>query len=259
LCEVLETDIFVGFDDLINYLNKKENRQIIVVENLQHLYLRALKGFICLKILGEVISKTSKNIFWITTSTLYANEFLNKAVRLNDIFGYHIFLKHLKSSRIIDLIKKRNSISGYNLEYKPGSEKQRNKDFEKLSYEQQQGLLEKEFFNKLNKFAQSNISLALLFWLTSISRIDERRVIINADFEISDSILNSLAMEKIFVLQALVLHDGLAVTDLAKTINYSLNETNQLTQILFDDGVLIKNNDVFFKAFFCFAHESRSF
>ncbi len=204
-----------------------------------------MKGFLCLKTFTDIISKTSKNIFWITSTTLYANDFLNKTIRLNDIFGYNIFLRQLTSDQIIDLVKKRNAISGYNLEYVPDGKISRKKDFDKLSYEQKQNLLEKDFFNSLNKFAQSNVSLALLFWLRSIREIQERKVFINADFEISNTILNSLSAEKIFILQSLVLHDGLRVPDLAKTVHFSLNETNQLTQILYDDGVLTKNGDVF--------------
>jgi hypothetical protein len=235
----------LGIEELINYLNSEENRQTVVIENLQHMYLRSVMGFHCLKTLTDIISKTSKNIFWITSSTLYANEFLNKAIRLNDIFGYHITLKQLQSNQIIEIIKKRNAISGYNLEYEYDAIVQRKKDFEKLTYEQKQSSLEKEYFNSLNKFAQSNVSLALLFWLRSIKEIQERKVCINSDLEISNTLLNSLSPEKIFVLQSLILHDGLRVPDLAKTINYSLAETNQLTQILYDDGVLVKNDDVF--------------
>lgn len=233
-----------GIEDVINYLNSEENKQVIVIENLQHMYLRSLKGFLCMKTLTEIIAKTNKNIFWITSTTLYANEFLNKTIRLNDVFGYHIFLKQLSSDQIIELIKKRNAISGYNLEYVPDDNVIRKKDFNKLSYEQKQILLEKEFFSSLTKFSQSNVSLALLFWLRSIREIQDRKVFINADFEISNTILNSLSSEKIFVLQSLVLHDGLRVSDLAKTVHYSLGETNQLTQILYDDGVLVKNGDV---------------
>ncbi|MBE0571197.1 MAG: hypothetical protein IH618_06600 [Ignavibacteriaceae bacterium] len=243
--EVFQPEKFSSFEELVRYLNIDENRQVIAIENLQHMYLRFVKGLDCLKILTDIISKTSKNIFWITSSTLYANEFLNKTIRLNDIFGYHIPLKQLQRNQIIGLITKRNSISGYKLEYEPDPKLPRKKDFEKLTYEQKQNFLEKEFFSSLNKFAQSNVSLALLFWLRSIREIQERRVFINADFEISNAILNSLSPEKIFVLQSLVLHDGLRVTDLARTINYSLNETRQLAQILYDDGVLVKNDDVF--------------
>ena len=243
--EIFLPEKFFSLEEIVNYMNNEENRQVVVIENLQHMYLRSVKGFLCLKTLTDLISKTSKNIFWITTTTLYANDFLDKTIRLNDIFGYNIFLRQLTSGQIIDLVKKRNAISGYNLEYVPDGRISRKKDFDKLSYEQKQNLLEKDFFNSLNKFAQSNVSLALLFWLRSIREIQERKVFINADFEISSSILNSLSPEKIFVLQSLVLHDGLRVSDLAKTVHYSLAETNQLTQILYDDGVLVKNEEVY--------------
>lgn len=245
LTEMFLPEKFLSIEELINYLNSKENRQIVVIENLQHMYLRSVNGFNCLKTLTDIISKTSKNIFWITTSTLYANEFLNKTIRLNDIFGYHIFLKQLQSSQIIELIKKRNSISGYNLEYDHDGTESGKKDIEKQSYQQKQTQLEKEFFDSLNKFAQSNLSLALLFWLRSIKEIQEHKVYINSDLEISNTLLNSLTTEKVFVLQSLILHDGLRVSDLSKTLNFSMAETNQLIQILYDDGILVKNEEVF--------------
>ncbi|MCW8803517.1 MAG: hypothetical protein OQK57_03890, partial [Ignavibacteriaceae bacterium] len=133
--EIFLPEKFLSFEELISYLNSSENKQVVVVENLQHLYLRSVQGFICLKILTDIISKTSRNIFWITSSTLYANEFLNKAIRMNDIFGYHIFLKQIESSQILNLIKKRNSISGYNIKYEPSILMPRTRDFEKLAYE----------------------------------------------------------------------------------------------------------------------------
>jgi len=176
---------FLNFDDFIKYLNTAENKQIIIVENLQHMYLRSLKGFLALKLLVDIISKTNKNIFWVVSTTLYANEYLSKTIRLNDIFGYEVIFKELKSDQIIELIKKRNSISGYNIIYEIDPEVAQRKEIHKLQFAQQQNLLEKQFFNSLNKFAQSNISLALLFWLSSIKDIKERQIFINADFAIS--------------------------------------------------------------------------
>ena len=35
------------------------------------------------------------------------------------------------------------------------------------------------------------------------------------------------------------------VSDLTQTINNSLNETYEIVQILYDDGVLVKNDEVF--------------
>jgi len=237
---------FLNFDDFIKHLNSSENKQIIIVENLQHLYLRSSKGFVCLNLLVDLISKTNKNIFWIVSSTLYANDYLSKTIRLNDVFGYHVTFKQLRSDQIIDLIKKRNSISGYNLIYEIDPALARKKEINKLSFTQQQIFLEKQFFNSLNKFAQSNVSLALLFWLRSIKDIQERQVHINADFQISDTILTSLSSEKVFILQSLLLHDGLKIPAISQTINISLKETREIVQILYDDGVLIKNNEVLF-------------
>jgi len=237
---------FSMFDELVNYLNREENRQIVVIENLQYLYLRDVKGFDCLKVLTDIISKTSKNIFWITSTSLYANKFLNKTIRINEVFGYHIFLSQFNNEQIADLVKIRNSISGYNLEYVSDKKLLRKKDFNVTSFEQKQNLLEKEFFNLLNKFVRSNVSLALLYWLGSIREIKERKVYINSDFEISNTILNSLSKEKIFVLHSLVLHDSLRISDIAKTVNYSFDDTSQLVQILYDEGVLVKNDEMFF-------------
>ena len=236
---------FLSVEDLINYLNDENNKQVIVVENLQHMYLRNLRGFECLKVFTQIISKTSKNIFWITTCTLYANQLLNKTIKIDDTFGYQIRLRQIPEKMITELIKKRNSISGYNLEFKPDPLIPRKKEFNKLPYKQKQNLLEQDFFNTLNKFAQSNISLALLFWLEAISEIQERNVYVNADFEISSSALNLLSQENLFLIQSLILHDGLRVQDLAKTINYSLDETNQLLQNLEDDNIIIKSEDIY--------------
>jgi hypothetical protein len=246
LGELFLPEKFSGFEELVDYLNIEDNRQIVVIENLQYLYLRDVKGFDCLKVLTNIISKTSKNIFWITSTTLYANRFLNKAIRLNDIFGYHIYLNEFNSGQIAELVKIRNSISGYKLEYVYDKKILRKKEFHKLSYEQKQNFLEKDFFNSLNKFTRSNVSLTLLYWLRSITEIQERKVFINADFEFSETILDSLSTDKIFVLHSLVLHDGLRISDIARTVNFSLEETHQLTQILYDDSVLIKNDEMYF-------------
>ncbi len=42
--EIFLPEKFSGFEEFVNYLNNEENRQVIVVENLQHMYLRSCEG-----------------------------------------------------------------------------------------------------------------------------------------------------------------------------------------------------------------------
>jgi transcription initiation factor IIE alpha subunit len=106
--------------------------------------------------------------------------------------------------------------------------------------------LEKEFFSSLNFFTKSNISLAQLFWLSSIEDIKDRIMYVSANFEISDSLLNSLSTEKVFILHTLILQDGLKSEEINKTLNYSFNETRLLLQIMLEDGIIIKTDEMYY-------------
>ena len=51
------------FEELIGYLNNLPKKIIVIIENIQHLFLRKVNGFACLKILFELILKNSKEYF----------------------------------------------------------------------------------------------------------------------------------------------------------------------------------------------------
>jgi len=232
--------------EIISILNKAQSRRIIVLENLQHLYLRTVNGFTALKLLLEIITRTNKNIFWITSATNYAFEYLKKSMNINDFFGYHINLEQISDGQITDLIRRRHSISGYSLQYIAGVVHLHNKDALKLSENDFQKFLEKDFFSYLNHFTKSNISLAQLFWLSSIEDIKDRILYVSANFEISNSLLNSLSSEKVFILHSLILQDGLKSDEINKTLNYAFNETTLLLQVMLDDGIIIKTDDTYY-------------
>jgi len=243
---IVNIESLSNHSEIIAILNKAQSRRIIVLENLQHLYLRTVNGFSALKLLLEIITKTNKNIFWLTSATQYAFEYLKKSMKISDYFGYHINLEQISDGQITGLIRRRHSISGYSLQYIAGEIHLHNKDALKLNENDYQKFLEKEFFSSLNFFTKSNISLAQLFWLSSIQDIKDRILYISANFEISDSILNSLSAEKVFILHSLILQDGLKSDEINKTLNYSFNETSLLLQVMLDDGIIIKTDDTYY-------------
>ena len=232
--------------DLIQFLNNKTSgKKIIVLENLQHLFLRKISGFENLKLLFELISATNQNVFWITTCTIYGYNYLQKTISISDYFVNHIELGDLSDQQIIDIILKRHRVSGYDLNFIADESITANKKYQKLSDEEKQGFLEKNYFSLLNKFADSNISLALLFWVRSTSAISDDKITIGNLPKIDFSFLSSLSNTKLFVLNYLLIHDGLTVEDVSSINGVPIERNKRLLITMIDDGILIKNNNLF--------------
>ena len=232
--------------DLISYLNEKSSiKKIIVLENLQHLYLRKINGFENLKFLFELMSETNENVFWITTCTIYGYRYLQKTVSISDYFTNRIELGDLNDKQIIDIIIKRHRVSGYDLFFEADESIILNKKFQKLSDDEKQIQLEKSYFSNLNKFADSNISLALLFWVRSTSSISEDKITIGHLPKIDFSFLSALSNTKLFILNLLLLHDGLTEEDASNINGTSIDSNRRLLITMEDDGILVRKNKLF--------------
>ena len=84
-----------------------------------------------------------------------------------------------------------------------------NKKLSKLNQEETQIFLEKQYFQVLNTLAKGNISVAFIFWLRSIKRIENNTLYINSMSDFNISFIRELKQEKLFCLYAILLHDGL--------------------------------------------------
>ncbi len=226
------------------YLNESPKR-VIIIEDLQNLFIRSVDGFALLKSLFEMINNTQKQVFWMVTVNVYAWDYLSKTVQIKDYFSYQVNLKEFGEEQIVDIILKRNRISGFSIRFVADESKLLEKKFNKMDDMQQQEWLRKEFFSSMNSFAKSNVSMALLFWLMSTRDVDQNTITINTFKKPDLSFLATLSAEKVFVLQTLVLHDGLTLSQLADSINISQAQANMLLIALMEDGILNKKKKVF--------------
>jgi hypothetical protein len=245
LSGILKVEKFKSVKEIIEYLNTLPAKKIIIVENLQRLFLRRVDGFIVLKTFFEIMSKTNKNIFWISTSTIYGWIYLDKTIQAFDYFGYVINLTKLNDEQITSLVSKRHRVSGYNIEYLADDEIQKSKTFKKLSDEEKQPYVKKKYFEELNKFAQSNISLALIFWLRSAKEIINDEIKIGSPPDLDYSFLSNLSNDKVFALSVLLLHDGLREEDYANIFDVSLDKSRLLFLLMHDDGIIVKQNNLY--------------
>lgn len=243
LRNIFRNSTFKDVDDVIQYLNDLVTKQVVVIENLQNLFLKKVNGFLCLKMLFELISKTNQNVFWIISSSLYAWEYLSKVMQVADYFSYLVRLEKLNDKQMIDIILKRHRISGYNIYFEPGTIIK--KKYKKLSDAEMQEHLKKEYFSELNEFAKSNISLALLYWMRSTKEVTENTIKLSSVVEIDFSFLKAMKSEKLFILHLLLLHDGLSEEDILEIYNKSLEEIRLNLLVLLDDGIIIKRGDLY--------------
>jgi hypothetical protein len=241
--ETLGSKAITTPEHVIAALKEKYKGKVIILENLQNYYLRTFHGFEILTTLIQIITKTSKDIFWICSANIYAWDYLNKSMELSGYFGYVIQMQPFTDEELRELILKKNNISGYKIIYTASENNKSSKKFSKMNYEEQQLYLRDQFFNDLNAFAKGNISLALSFWLLSTSNITEESIEIT-NFQPPDfSFITGLNADKVFIIYLLIMHDGLGFDHLNQVYKKPEDKLQLLVVMMLDDGIIIEKND----------------
>ncbi|MEP5070825.1 MAG: hypothetical protein ABJQ96_09165, partial [Crocinitomicaceae bacterium] len=239
--EVFENDSFEHFDHVVDFLNSGSKR-IIVFEDLQNLYLRRVGGFAALQLLFQLITRTYKNVFWITTTTIYTWQYLKKAIHIDDFFSYSFELGEWSQEQIVNIVWKRNRISGYSITFEANESLLKDKKFIKLSDEEKQQFLKNEYFSQLNSFAKSNVSLALIFWLLSTKAVGQSMITIGEFNKPKLDFLSVMPMEKIYIIHALILHDGLSEYQLSLILNIPESASRLNLLALLEDGIIMRED-----------------
>jgi hypothetical protein len=228
---------FSNFDEAVSFLNSLPEKQVIIFEGVHRLFLRTIYGFQSVRLFAQIISATSRHIYWLTTANVYGWLYLKKSVHLHDFFGYIIELQTLSDSEIVDVILRRHIASGYNLRYEISEDGKAGKKFKNA--EDKQEYLKDLYFNQLNDFARSNIAISMLLWLRSAQDIQGNEITISLPKGLKVSFIKTLSREKLFLLQALLVHDGLPDNVIALVLNYTPEKVRLMIIQLFDDGIVV--------------------
>ena len=242
--EAFKTEAFEDNQALINYLNNGP-RKIVIVEDIQNTYLRTMGGQKTIQELIEIIAATQQNIFWVVSISLYAYKYLDRTFKISAFFSYPIVMGTMDAETISQLIIKRNRISGFKINFEASEQMKSDKKYLKLADDQKQDYLRKKFFKELHAFSKSNVSMALMYWLLSTKSVDGHSIIIK-NFEKPDfSFLNSLHSDRVFVLSALIMHDGLRSVEIAEVLNLHERKVQFYLIEMLEDGILIKEEQTY--------------
>ncbi len=229
---------FRDYTEIIRFLNSAGNKKIIIIENIQHLFIRRIGGFRAFKKFFEIISATNGNVFWIVTSNLYAWNYLERVLNISDYFSYTVRLNAFTDNQIVDIILKRHRVSGYNIHFEPSAGDLQSKTYQRLSDPEKQKYLKEKYFSELNRFARSNLSISLFFWMRSTREVKDDNITIGSLEDLDFSFLQGLSDEKIFTLYSLLIHDGLTVKQHAMVFNQSEEKSRLNLLLLSDDGII---------------------
>ncbi|MEL7145023.1 MAG: hypothetical protein AAFO69_01540 [Bacteroidota bacterium] len=243
--KIIPDATFNNLSELADQLNSSYER-IIVLEDLHNLFIRKIEGFTALKQLYMLINQTLKKVFWITSTTSHTWEYLERTTNVSEFFSYQIRMEEFSKEQITELINKRNRISGYQISFANDADSKTQKKLTKLEQIDQQVVLEDLFFVNLNEFAKGNISLALRYWLLSTISVTESTIEVGTFRKPDLSFVKLMSMEKVFILHALILHDGLTAPQLSEVINTSVGKCHLNLIAMLEDGIINQSNEAYY-------------
>lgn len=243
--KLLESDEFKSNDEIIQYLNNSPDSEIIIIENMHHMFLKQVGGFESFKLFFDLMANTTKKVLWICAYTLHSWEFLNHTLNISDYYIRKVELTRLNDSTIEEIIFRRNLLSGYKIIFDSSDEHLDNKAYLKMNEEEKQAFLRKEFFSNLNKSCNGNISLALLYWLRSTREVSDESITIANLREIDLSFIKVFSANYLFTLHAILIHDGLTLDDYSNLFNTTPHLARNILIPMLEKGLLIRPKEKF--------------
>lgn len=233
-----------NLEDWVTFFNSQK-KQIIVLEDIQHLYFRKINGFKALQILSELIIRTHNSVLWICTCSKYAYQYLDKSVGLSDQFSHIIHADDTTNETMTEAVMKRHKVSGYNLYFEEPPKEFLNKKYDKATDAEKQNILQQEYHKDLNKIAKSNFKIAFMYWLRSVIKVSGSTIHMRSLKTIDLSFIEKLSTSKIFILNSILLHDKLNIEHICQISSLDLEQTKRAVSSLLENGLLVINNDYY--------------
>lgn len=202
---------FKSLKDLEKQINLSEENHVVILENIERLFIRRIKGFDLLEDFLLFLHATKSKIYWIISINKYSFYYLNRVKYFSSHFPSIIHIKPISNEKLKEEILNRNN--GYDLVFlKPIKiSKKVEKQLKKVTKEERQVILENVFFKRLFSFSKGNISKAILYARNSAYNVKDKMVFIKP---IEIKVLDDLSLNDLFILEAIFQHRSLSTKEL---------------------------------------------
>jgi hypothetical protein len=209
-------------------------RRVILLDHCQNFILRAMNGARGFDALGDIVRRTSPNVFWVCSFSHYMWAFLLFSTRGQDVFRTVIRLSKWPEEAIGELIDARMAAAGWTAVWDdllPPRVAAADRDFERTR-------MRDRYLRLLWDYSDGNPRVALHFWLRSLVVDGEHQVRVRLFDGPSPDELEWLSTESRFLLAAVVLHENLSAEETTRVLRVTRGHGLAVFEQLLARGVL---------------------
>ncbi len=212
LGEILQMEIKYP-QDILFYDKNLNEKKVIMVDDIQNLFLGAIGGFKAYQMFIEIISLPTKNIFWCLTISTQSWLYLKGIFGAEHFYGEIFDIKAWSDLEIQRLILNRHNASGFGRIF-DSSIKAFSAD--ENTFGQQS---ETQFFRLLWGQSRGNPRSALSYWVSAITDVNDKKIGIGVPQFIDSSLVSGMSDNALFLLAAIVRHDSLNLEEMHRIVN----------------------------------------
>ena len=209
-----------NFRELGHTLRLLDQRQAIVLENAEQLFLRTPEGLAQVQSFLDLVRATDDAILWIVLMVRPAATLLDTCVRLSLYFGEVVTIEPATPAFLEKMVRARHRVSGFGLRFRvrraPVLQRLR-APFTRSDLLPDPG---EEWFEQLGRMTAGNLQQALHYWQIA-ARVDPQRdtdIIVRPLPRQRGAALAQLSLAQRLVLATLVQHGALTEAQILETL-----------------------------------------
>lgn len=201
----LKENLDIEGDDPISLI---PDNSTLIFEDMELWWQKSADGFAVVDYIFNLILQNSNRIRIVAIFNSYAFDFISKLRNVTDYFTHDIILSSFDAFSLQQLIWKRHSMGGLNLNIDNKDQNSLHSwDFARL-------------FSKYFRISKGLPATAISFWLNNITESNGKEITMSFPKTPDLRVCEELSLENLWVLQLLVIHSNITAYKLARITNW---------------------------------------
>lgn len=235
--QLLDISLGNGVDSLLE-ADRQMPKTLILIDDAENLFLAKLGGFEGYKMLVDLVSAETRNIFWCAAFKNFSWSYLDRVFGTKRCFDLTMPVPQWSDADIKELIYARHNKTGYSLAYDgivnaAGTGNR----LDTLAH------AESNFFRLLWQQSDGNPSAALYFWMSSLIPKGRRLLRVGLPEDPGVGRVSGLLEDELFVYTEIIRHGNLTAAELAQVTNLPERFVSKVLKLGVENKVLVHSSD----------------